>query len=316
MEKMDELLKKIQKYFKEVEVKEFMVSPVITIRQDKKIAQAKEIMRIKRFSGIPVVNNEDRLVGIISIENIICALEESSLNSMVAEAMTRDVITLSEDEKITDVVRKFELYGFGRFPVVDEEKRVTGIVTKHDVIMILLSKLSILYVHDVRREPFIHTENFRSTLTGVNMYEKFAEFSFNIDYLDVSMAGTGASRLKKFLLSKGFPPKFVKRVAIATYEAEANVVIHSGSFGEIKAYVESDYVTVRVEDNGKGIENVETAMKEGFSTAPDCVREIGFGAGMGLPNIKRCSDKLVILSEPKKGVIVEMSFWRREDESE
>ncbi len=316
MDKIDELLKKIQKYFKEVEVKEFMVSPVITIHEDKKISHAKEIMRIKRFSGIPVVNDEDRLIGIISIENIIRAMEENRLNAKVSQEMTREVVTLTENEKITDVVRKFELYGFGRFPVVDNENHVTGIVTKHDLMMILLSKLSILYVHDVRREPFVHTENFRSSLTGVNIREKFAEFSFDIDYADVSLAGSGASKLKKFLLSKGFPPKFVKRVAIATYEAEANVVIHSGSFGKIKAYVESDYVTVRVEDNGKGIENVEMAMREGFSTAPDYVREIGFGAGMGLPNMKRCSDKLVILSEPKKGVIVEMNFWRREDESE
>ncbi len=314
MNKIDKILKRIQNYFKEVKVKEFMSSPVISIHMDRKLSCAKEMLRLKRFSGMPVINDEERLVGIISVEDIIRAVENKKLDSKVFEEMSKDVVTLDEEDKITDVVRNFEVYSFGRFPVVDKEKHVIGIVTKHDLMTALLSKLSILYVHDVRREPFVATENFRSSLTGINVENEVAEFKFYIDYKDISIAGSGASKLKKFLLSKGFPPKFVKRVAVATYEAEANVVIHSGAFGVIKAYVEPYYVTVRVEDNGKGIEDVKVAMQEGFSTAPDYVREIGFGAGMGLPNMKKCSDKLMILSEPKKGVIVEMNFWRREDE--
>jgi CBS domain-containing protein/anti-sigma regulatory factor (Ser/Thr protein kinase) len=315
MDKIDEILKRIQNYFKEVKVKEFMSSPVITIHEDRKISCAKEMLRRKRFSGMPVIDDEKRLVGIISVEDIIRAMENKKLNLKVSEEMSKNVVTLNKENKITDVVRNFEVYGFGRFPIVDEGKHVIGIVTKHDLMTALLSKLSILYVHDVRREPFVNTENFRSALTGINIENEMAEFKFRVDYKDVSMAGTGASKLKKFLLSKGFPPKFVKRVAVATYEAEANVVIHADAFGIIKAYVEPYYVTVRVEDNGKGIEDVKMAMQEGFSTAPDHVREIGFGAGMGLPNMKKCSDKLMILSEPKKGVIVEMNFWRREDEN-
>ncbi len=314
MDKIDEILKRIQNYFKEIKVKEFMTSPVFTVHKDKKIIYAKEMMRLKRFSGMPVVDENEKLVGIISVEDIIRAMEKNHLELPVSKEMSPNVVTLKEDDKVTDAIRNFEIHGFGRFPVVDEEKRVVGIVTKHDLMTILLSKLSILYVHDARREPFVSTENFRSVLTR-NVEEEVAEFKFYIDYVDVSMAGSGASKLKKFLLSRGFPPKFVKRVAVATYEAEANVVIHSGAFGIIKAYVEPYYVTVRVEDNGKGIENVKMAMQEGFSTAPDYVREIGFGAGMGLPNMKKCSDKLMILSEPQKGVIVEMNFWRREDEN-
>ena len=316
MQDVDKLVKRIQFYFKEVRVKEFMTSPIVTVYQNQIVLRAKKLMKLRRFSGIPVVDENECLVGIISIEDVIHALEEGKLNSKISDRMTKNVITLSKDDKITDVVKKFEVYGFGRFPVVEEKNHVIGIITKHDLMTILLSKLSILYVHDARREPFVHTENFRSSLTGVEVEKKSSEFDFNIDYADVSLAGTGAAKLKKCLLSKGFHPKFVKRVAIATYEAETNVIIHSGSNGKIRAYMEPEIVIVRVDDSGKGIENVKMAMHEGFSTAPDYVREMGFGAGMGLANIKRCSDRMMILSEPTKGVVIEMSFWRHEDECE
>ncbi len=315
MEKIDDLIKRVQFYFKEVKVEEFMTSPVFTIRQDQATVRAKEAMRLRHFSGIPVVDENDKLVGIISIEDIIHVLESGDLNTPVSQNMSRKVVTLSKNELIVDVAKKFELHGFGRFPVVDEEKRVVGIVTQHDLVTILLSKLSILYVHDARREPFVHTENYRSVPTGISLKEEIPEFQFDIDYMDVSLAGTGASKLKKFLLSQGFSPKFVKRVAIATYEAETNVVIHSGSTGVINVYSKYGVLIVRVEDDGKGIEDVEVAMHEGYSTAPDYIREMGFGAGMGLANIKRCADKMMIISEPGKGVVIEMDFWGHENES-
>ncbi len=315
MEKVDDLIKRVQFYFREVAVEEFMTSPVFTIRQEQATVRAKEAMRLRRFSGIPVVNEKEQLVGIISIEDIIHALENGDLNAPISQNMTRNVVTLSKKELIVDVAKKFELHGFGRFPVIDEKKRVIGIVTQHDLITLLLSKLSILYVHDARRESFVHVENYRSIPTGINLKEEISEFQFSIDYMDVSLAGTGASELKKFLLSKGFSPEFVKRVAIATYEAETNVVIHSGSTGIINVYFKYGVLIVRVEDYGKGIEDVDMAMREGYSTAPDYIREMGFGAGMGLANIKRCADKMMIISEPGKGVVVEMNFWGHENES-
>ncbi len=315
MEKIDDLIKRVQFYFREVTVEELMTSPVFTIHQAQATFRAKEAMRLRHFSGIPVVDERNQLVGIISIEDIIHALESGNLNAPISQNMSRDVVTLSKDELIVDVAKKFELHGFGRFPVIDEKKRVIGIVTQHDLITILLSKLSILYVHDARREPFVHVDNYRSIPTGVDLKKEVPEFQFDIDYMDVSLSGIGASKLKKFLRSKGFSPKFVKRVAIATYEAETNVVIHSGSTGIINAYFKYGVLTVRVKDEGKGIEDVDMAMHEGFSTAPDYIREMGFGAGMGLANIKRCSDRMMIISERGKGVLIEMNFWGRENEN-
>jgi anti-sigma regulatory factor (Ser/Thr protein kinase) len=96
---------------------------------------------------------------------------------------------------------------------------------------------------------------------------------------------------------------------VATYESEANVVIHSRGEGDIYGFIYEDRIIVRVVDNGVGIEDLDKAMKEGYSTAPDYVRELGFGAGMGIPNMKRFSDKLVILSEKNVGTQVEMIFY-------
>ncbi|HEU23521.1 MAG: serine/threonine protein kinase [Mesoaciditoga sp.] len=310
---IDDLIKKIQPYFSELKAEDFMSSPVVTIREDQKASEAKELLRTRRISGLPVADKEGKLKGIISIEDIIHALENNMLDSDISELMTKNVVCVTKNEKIMDVFKKFEMYGYGRFPVVDENKKVIGIVTKYDLMIALLVKLSILYVHDTRREQFVGVEIYRSIPKNVKIVRE--EFEFQIDYRDISMAGTGASELKKFLISKNFPPKFVKRIAIATYEAETNVVIHSNSTGRIKAYIEPEFVEVRVNDNGKGIENIELAMKEGFSTAPDYVREYGFGAGMGLTNMKKCADRMIILSSKGNGVLVEMHFWRHEDEN-
>ncbi|MGC9140658.1 CBS domain-containing protein [Athalassotoga sp.] len=310
---IDDLIKKIQPYFSELKAEDFMSSPVVTIREDQKASEAKELLRTRRISGLPVADKEGKLKGIISIEDIIHALENNMLDSDISELMTKNVVCVTKNEKIMDVFKKFEMYGYGRFPVVDENKKVIGIVTKYDLMIALLVKLSILYVHDTRREQFVGVEIYRSIPKNVKIVRE--EFEFQIDYRDISMAGTGASELKKFLISKNFPPKFVKRISIATYEAETNVVIHSNSTGRIKAYIEPEFVEVRVNDNGKGIENIELAMKEGFSTAPDYVREYGFGAGMGLTNMKKCADRMIILSSKGNGVLVEMHFWRHEDEN-
>lgn len=313
MEDVDSLIKKIQPYFAELSVGDFMTSPVVTVREDQTVFYAKEMMRSLRISGLPVVDEEEVLKGIISIEDIIHSLENGTLDKPISEKMNENVIFLFKTDKLTDAFKKFEMYGYGRFPVVNKSHCVVGIVTKQDIMVALLKKLSILYVHDSRREDFVGLDIYKSIPKNVKIERD--EFEFQINYKDISLAGTGASNLKKFLISKNFPPKFVKRLAIATYEAETNVVIHSNSAGRIKAYIEPEFVEVRVNDNGKGIENIELAMEEGYSTAPDYVREYGFGAGMGLSNMKRCSDRMIILSSKGNGVLVEMHFWRHEDES-
>ena len=110
---------------------------------------------------------------------------------------------------------------------------------------------------------------------------------------DFTRAGEASGAVKKRLKSLGYDPDAIRRVAIAMYEAEINMVIHAeGGFCDIDIY--PDRVEVLLSDRGPGIPDVEKAMQEGFSTAPDNVRSLGFGAGMGLPNIKKYSDEMRI----------------------
>ena len=123
---------------------------------------------------------------------------------------------------------------------------------------------------------------------------------------DFSLAGEASSSVKKMLNQLGVPPQTVKKVSIAMYEAEINAVIHAGG-GTADVKIDKEKVVIIISDQGPGIPDVELAMKEGYSTAPDSVREMGFGAGMGLPNIKRYADKLDIKTEVGKGTSLEIT---------
>ena len=116
---------------------------------------------------------------------------------------------------------------------------------------------------------------------------------YDISGTDFSVAGEASSNFKTVLKKLGINPDIIRRVAIAMYEAEINTVVHGGG-GVCDAEVLSDRIRIVFSDNGPGIADVELAMQEGFSTASETVRELGFGAGMGLPNIKRYTDSMEI----------------------
>lgn len=125
---------------------------------------------------------------------------------------------------------------------------------------------------------------------------------------DFQSAGDVSGEIKKILHQIGFPPNFTRRVVIAAYEAEMNVVIHAYR-GVFYADIYTDRVHIVVDDEGPGIPDLELAFKEGYSTAPPHIREMGFGAGYGLSNIKKCSDKLDIETQVGKGTKVIMDFF-------
>lgn len=129
---------------------------------------------------------------------------------------------------------------------------------------------------------------------------------FNIASGDFSQAGKASSQIKRVLKQLHISPKVIKRIVIAVYEAEVNVVAHSFG-GTIVADIDEDRIAVEVSDAGPGIEDVGLAMKKGFSTASKEVREMGFGAGMGLPNIEKNTDELRIDSSLERGTMVRFS---------
>ena len=130
-------------------------------------------------------------------------------------------------------------------------------------------------------------------------------YHYEVSGDDFSIAGENSSKVKKTLKQLGFNPDVIRKVAIAMYEAEINMVIHANG-GYIDVEISPEKVIIQLCDNGPGIPDIEKAMQEGFSTATNSVRELGFGAGMGLPNIKKYSDELNIETEIGKGTKVEI----------
>ena len=122
---------------------------------------------------------------------------------------------------------------------------------------------------------------------------------------DFSRAGEASSKIKKVLKQLAIDASAIRRVAIATYEAEINLVIHSFG-GTIEVYIKSNCIEIYVEDRGPGIADIDLAMTKGYSTASVAVREMGFGAGMGLPNMEKVSDQFVIESEVGIGTNIKM----------
>jgi len=117
---------------------------------------------------------------------------------------------------------------------------------------------------------------------------------------DFARAGEASGRIKGILKELGFDPDFIRRVAVTTYEAEINMVIHAGG-GHIAATIDPLGIVVVFTDHGPGIPDIELAMQAGWSTAPEHIRNLGFGAGMGLPNIKKYCDRLDIDTEVGRG---------------
>ena len=131
------------------------------------------------------------------------------------------------------------------------------------------------------------------------------EFEYKVEGGDFTNAGNASSEVKKILKKLNVNPKVTRRIVVALYEAEVNIVAHAFR-GDIKVDIETDKIRIVLTDEGPGIESIENAMTEGFSTASEQVREMGFGAGMGLPNIQKNADEMHIKSEVGKGTELEI----------
>lgn len=134
------------------------------------------------------------------------------------------------------------------------------------------------------------------------------QLNFTVPGDDFTRAGEASSEVKGILKKLGLSPMVVRKVAIAMYEGEINMAIHGGG-GEITVEISDQWVQMVLADQGPGIPNVELAMQKGWSTAPDSVRNLGFGAGMGLPNMKKYSDEMSIDSQVGVGTTVTMRVY-------
>lgn len=292
-------LTRTQELIYEMKAHEVMTHKVVTVTLETSMKELREILRIHRISGTPVISN-DQLAGVISIEDFINWLSSGPPEARVGERMTQSVITVYDDEPLVQVVSILDRHGFGRLPVIRrEQKKLVGIVTRGDIMEGLLHKLEIGYhEEEIRRYRASHIfEDIiadRTTLT----------FQYHVEGKDFRKAGSGATSLKKTLSRLGIHPHVLRRAAIIAYEAEINIVIYTDG-GELVVKVEPGLITIEAKDNGPGIPDVEQALTPGYSTAEEWVRELGFGAGMGLCNIKACADEMELDSVVGKGTRLE-----------
>ena len=296
---------KLQELVLELKVGDVMTADPITVRPESRMSELREVLRANRFSGLPVVD-DGRLVGVISVEDFIKFLANGLEDCEVAREMTETVQTLHADDSVKHAIGRFESSGLGRFPVVERQGgALVGIVTKGDLVRGMLAKLE---------EEFHEEESQRRPVAAVfEQLEADAvalELRYDVVGGDFKRAGEASSRLKRTLTLLGIRPDVVRRVAIACYEAEMNLVIFTEG-GSMSAGVRPSCIEVEVRDEGPGIADLEKALQPGYSTAADWVRELGFGAGMGLPNIRKMSDEFDIRSALGEGTVVRVSFTTR-----
>jgi anti-sigma regulatory factor (Ser/Thr protein kinase) len=222
--------------------------------------------------------------------------------------MTRDVITIYDDEPLVQVVSRLDRHGYGRLPVIQRDgEKLVGVVTKGDIVAGLLHKLEIGY-----QEEEIHRYRASHIFEDIIADRTTLVFQYRVVGQDFKEAGYGATRLKKTLSRLGIHPRIRRRAAIIAYEAEMNIVIYTDG-GELMATVESGLITIEAKDNGPGIADVQLAFTPGYSTAKEWVRELGFGAGMGLCNIKECADETNLDSVVGKGTRLEAKIAVKEN---
>jgi CBS domain-containing protein/anti-sigma regulatory factor (Ser/Thr protein kinase) len=279
-----------------LKVKDVMTPRPVTAAPRDSLRSIQASMRDHGFTGVPIVEG-DRLVGLVSIGDIIVALDGGWIEEAAEAHMSRSVVVLEDDMPLSFAITYHQRYRYGRFPVLDKAGRLVGILTPTDIIRSLLVEIN----HEVERLETRLRENAGPPEGNA------LRLAFPIVRFDFENAGRASAAIKKVLKDRSLDPALVRRVAIATYELELNQVIHSVG-GTITFTLEPGRIEVRAEDSGPGIPNVEEALKEGYSTADQWIRSLGFGAGMGLPNARRYADEFSIDSAPGRGTTVQVGF--------
>jgi len=292
---------KIRELVYELKVEAVMTRQLITLAPEAPMSGLRTLLRDNRISGVPVVRGQT-LVGLVSVEDFINWLAQGERDCPVGERMSREVRTLSPGEPLVHAIGKLEQYGYGRLPVVDGE-RLVGLVTKGDIIEGLLKEMQV----NSREEEELHRYRASHFFEDMIADRLTVNFQYQVRGKTIEQGGEVASDLKRSFKRLGLHPEVVRRAAIATYEAEMNVIIYARE-GTVDVSVDPETINIIVRDQGQGIPDIQQALQPGFSTAPDWVRELGFGAGMGLPNIRSCARSLDITSEPGQGTTLRISI--------
>ena len=286
-----------------LKIKDVMTRAVITAKKTDTLRHIQAIMRENFISGVPVVEGL-QLLGVVSMEDIIKALDQGFINDTAEKRMTKKLIVLEENMPLSFAISYLNKYHYRRFPVLNTKQELVGILNSKDVVRTLLVEMN----REVLRLEKLQQKEAVTHGDVVNM-------SFKTNHYDFKLAGHASAEIKKTLKQYNLDPAIIRRVSIASYELEINQVVHSNG-GVISCSIQPDRIIIIAEDTGPGIADVEVALQEGWSTANEWVRSLGFGAGMGLANTRRVSNEFVIESELGKGTMVKSVVFLNNDTKE
>lgn len=280
-----------------LKIRDVMTRTLFLSKRNDTMRDIQQLMKQNRITGVPVAE-QGRLVGLVSMDDIIRALDQGYIDDPAERHMTRNCIVLEDDMPLSFGISYMEKYHFGRFPVLNKDGELVGIITSRDIIVHLLLAMN----REVEiMEEKLNPPSDQPTDPG-SIYREFSTRRF-----DFETAGKPSSDIKKICKEANLEPKLIRRIAVASYELEMNQVIHSTG-GVLIFKMEPGKAWVTARDTGPGIPNVEQALAEGYSTATEWVRSLGFGAGMGLPNTRRVSDEFSIQSTLGSGTTVICGF--------
>lgn len=268
-----------------LKVKEVMSTAIMTATKETSLRAIQHLMKEKKITGVPIVQKE-RLIGLVSMDDIITALDEGFIEEPAEKHMSRNLMVLEEDMPVSFAIRYFDHFPYHRYPVLNKRKELVGMITSRDISRSLLLEIN----HEVElleRKSNVPTKP-SDALDG-------EVYTYTIMKNDFENAGFASTQIKKKLKGAGIAPHIIRRAAISSYELEMNIVLHSNG-GELIAEYSSDKLVITARDTGPGIPDIAKALTPGWSTANEWIRSLGFGAGMGLPNSKNCSDEFAIES--------------------
>ena len=273
---------------------------IISVTRADTLRTAQAHMRQNKISGVPVLEGR-RLFGIVSVNDIIKALEGGWIEEGCQRHMATNLVVLEEDMPLAFAIKFFQNYTFGRFPVLNKDRDFVGIVSQRDLTRVLMKELTNEITKLEGKAAAAQETKSEGALPFYSMRQ------FVVVRNDLQNAGKAANEIKKMLKDAGIDNKIVRRVAVAAYELEINVCIHSLG-GTLTFILDTGKATIIAKDKGPGIKDVEWACQDGTSTANDWIRSMGFGAGMGLANSKRVADNFNINSKVPTGTTVVCEF--------
>ena len=283
---------RVQELVYGLRISEVMTSKVFAVSRNCTMRDVQTIMKNNSITGVPVVDNK-RVVGIVTMNDLMNALEQGAMEHNVTKWMVGEVQTLAEEMPLSFAISAFGKFSFRQFPVVNKKNELTGILTFRNINHALIRELS-RQLREMEQKNEQPPEPELLNLSKVYQLHRY----------DFENGGKASSEIKKYLKERGVPPKMVRRVAVASYELEINLVAHSIG-GMLGFDITKDRVKISSHDRGPGIEDTEKALTQGYSTANEWIRSQGFGAGMGLPNVKRVSDEFAIESALGMGTMVQ-----------